>query len=389
MNKKMIYVSRKLEGLRATRPVKGLLAEAEKDLFRGQCNCAYWHGVFGGLYMFHLRRAVYHHLIRSEALMDNVRHGKKQFCEADVLDMDADGFDEVVLENRELSLCFAPAGGGMLKELDSKRACQNLMNTLARRKEAYHRRILEQIEEEAREAPGEVRTIHDDTKTVNAGIREHMDYDRYPRYGLIDHFLGPDVDIDAFSRCVYHEAGDFVNGIYDFEVERHHDRVTLAMKREGVARGAAVYLAKEITLPKKGASFTVRYTIVNREDRPVDLAFGPEFNVTMPDADSERYSLILDDGEKRHCLGDKVRHDTVNKIEIRDARKELSFEMMLSEKCRFWHFPVKTVSRSEKAYELNYQSSAILPQLEVRLGAGEKKEFCMEVRVVSSEFGAT
>ena len=35
-------------------------------LYRGQCNCAYWHGVFGGLYMPFLRFAIYEQLLKAE-----------------------------------------------------------------------------------------------------------------------------------------------------------------------------------------------------------------------------------------------------------------------------------------------------------------------------------
>jgi len=33
--------------------------ESRDHLWRAQCNCPYWHGVFGGLYLPHLRAAVY------------------------------------------------------------------------------------------------------------------------------------------------------------------------------------------------------------------------------------------------------------------------------------------------------------------------------------------
>jgi hypothetical protein len=42
------------------------IEQARLDLYRGQVNCPYWHGAFGGLYLPHLRQAVYRHLIRAE-----------------------------------------------------------------------------------------------------------------------------------------------------------------------------------------------------------------------------------------------------------------------------------------------------------------------------------
>ena len=99
-------------------------------MFKGQCNCAYWHGIFGGLYLFHLRNAIYNNLIKSEVLIDKANHGGRDFCEIEVVDIDADGFEEVVLNNKELGLYFDPAEGGVLKELDIKSIYHNASNTL-------------------------------------------------------------------------------------------------------------------------------------------------------------------------------------------------------------------------------------------------------------------
>jgi len=46
------------------------IAEAHDLLLRGQCNDAYWHGVFGGLYAPHLRTALWKNLIHAELLAD-------------------------------------------------------------------------------------------------------------------------------------------------------------------------------------------------------------------------------------------------------------------------------------------------------------------------------
>ncbi|MFH1552238.1 MAG: alpha-amylase/4-alpha-glucanotransferase domain-containing protein [Candidatus Omnitrophota bacterium] len=379
MNKKMVYVSRKLESLVSKKKSTPDLEEAQRDLFRGQCNCAYWHGVFGGLYLYHLRRAIYGHLIKAERAIDDLRHMGRFYCNAVISDIDADGSGEVILENRELSLQFSPAEGGALKELDSKKAACNLINSLARRKEAYHKKILDKIEQQKHEDPGEVKTIHDDIKTVDAGLKDRLNYDWYGRYSLVDHFLGKDADIGTFSRCTYNEMGNFVKGAYAFEVKKSWKGITLAMEREGLVGDSRIYLTKEVTLPRKKASFTVRYAITNRGGGPVDLVFGPEFNVTMPDSDSDRYRLVAGSEKKGSHLGDTAQREGVKKAEILDSREELSFKMTFSEECRLWHFPVRTVSQSEKAYELNYQSSALLPHLELKLESGEEKRFSVEI----------
>jgi len=381
MNKKMIYVSNKLDETKKLKRVSGLVKEAERELFKGQCNCGYWHGVFGGLYLFHLRRAIYEHLIKSQVLLDKARYGRKQACSAEVTDMDADGFDEVILENRDAALYFEPSEGGVLKEFDVKPAACNLINTLTRREEVYHKKIIKKLSEAQHNNAGGVKTIHEDIRTVDEKVKDHLDYDRYGRYSLLDHFFKANVDIGSFARCAYKEEGDFLKGRYDLKVKETPGKVMLTLKREGLAGGAEISLSKEITLSRKDASFKVCYDIVNKTDAKLDMVFGPEFNITMPDADSDRYSFIIDSSDRGYNLNNMADLSAAKSVNIKDFRKELSFRMSFSEAVRLWFFPLKTVSQSEKAYELNYQSSVILPHINLKLEKGGKKRFGIEIFV--------
>src|SRR5579872_7398128 len=53
LHAKLLHASEKVHAM--ARSDAGPGAEAMTSLLRGQCNDAYWHGVFGGLYMPHLR----------------------------------------------------------------------------------------------------------------------------------------------------------------------------------------------------------------------------------------------------------------------------------------------------------------------------------------------
>ena len=87
--------------------------------FKSQCNDAYWHGVFGGLYLPHLRTEVYRNLIEAENLT-TIEHAFASAPSITVADMDADGFDEAIIRNREEPLFVSPRNGGSLVELDYK-----------------------------------------------------------------------------------------------------------------------------------------------------------------------------------------------------------------------------------------------------------------------------
>jgi len=72
MHKRGLRIDAKLERAAHGRRRAVLRDAARIALWRAQCNCPYWHGVFGGLYLNYLRYAVWHNLIEAERLADGV-----------------------------------------------------------------------------------------------------------------------------------------------------------------------------------------------------------------------------------------------------------------------------------------------------------------------------
>ncbi|MBD3379464.1 MAG: DUF1926 domain-containing protein [Candidatus Omnitrophica bacterium] len=384
MNKKMVFLSRKLR--EAEERSGAVSEEARDDLFRGQCNCAYWHGEFGGLYLFHLRRAIYHHLIKCEVGIDRMLYGKKDFCGADAADIDADGNEEVLLYNRGLSLSVHPVPGGVVKELNSKKACQNLINTLSRKKEAYHRKILEKLGNSSGgqgQENGGVKTIHEGDKKVEKGIEENLAYDWYGRNCFIDHFVARGTSIDEFSRCEYNEEGDFVLGAYSFRVESPGKEAGVVLKRKGQVRGIPVSIEKSFFVGQSSSVLEVSYKIKNEGKEKLETVFGPELNFAMPEADSGRYSVCLKEGGKSRRVGAKASAKASRKFTISDLENACSLEVRFSQNLDIWYFPINTVSQSEKAYELNYQGSSILPHFSCSLSPGEVRELSVTVEIMA------
>src|SRR5512135_448561 len=69
LHKQMLRTSAKVDAMPA-----GPAREAAIDhLYRGQSNDCYWHGLFGGIYISHMRLATYEHLIAAEDAADLVR----------------------------------------------------------------------------------------------------------------------------------------------------------------------------------------------------------------------------------------------------------------------------------------------------------------------------
>ena len=112
---------------------RGNPQEARRALGRAQCNDAYWHGVFGGLYLRHVRDTVWRNLAEAEGLLragEDLRWEKR--------DLDLDGHQELWVHSGDFSALVSPARGGALEELTLFRHGVNLANTLTRRREPYH-----------------------------------------------------------------------------------------------------------------------------------------------------------------------------------------------------------------------------------------------------------
>ena len=55
---------------RGRRSVTARLAAIRDHLYQGQSNDCYWHGLFGGIYLSHMRLATLEHLIAAEDAAD-------------------------------------------------------------------------------------------------------------------------------------------------------------------------------------------------------------------------------------------------------------------------------------------------------------------------------
>ncbi|MFQ5893430.1 MAG: alpha-amylase/4-alpha-glucanotransferase domain-containing protein, partial [Nitrospinota bacterium] len=167
---KMMRVSEKVDKLEESGVDRQTVEEARTALWKGQDNDPYWHGVFGGIYIPHLRAATYASLLEAEAIADShlLPAGDVHI---ETVDYDRDGTEEIIAEGPALAAIFRPEKGGTLIGLDLKRQGVNLLNTFTRRREAYHA-----------ELPA-----------------DELVYDRYPRVALLDHCLGPGTTLKAFA----------------------------------------------------------------------------------------------------------------------------------------------------------------------------------------------
>jgi len=106
---------------------------ARRAIGRAQCNDAYWHGVFGGLYLPHLRAAIWRNLAEAERAL---RQGEQ--VAAEQLDLDCDGQTEIWIHSSAFSAVVSPTRGGVIEEYTVFESGVNYGDVLTRRREVYH-----------------------------------------------------------------------------------------------------------------------------------------------------------------------------------------------------------------------------------------------------------
>lgn len=164
--------------------------EALEHIWQAQCNCPFWHGVFGGVYLEHIRHANFAHLARADALLFP---GEQ---DPDVRDWNLDGRDEACLRSAAHLAIVAPGQGGEIQHWDLRPQGWHLTHAIARRPEAYHAQLTPKGEDT------DVRSIHDTVRVKDEAALAHLGlYDRGLRVAAQDTILGPDASRDAYRSA--------------------------------------------------------------------------------------------------------------------------------------------------------------------------------------------
>src|SRR5260370_19696508 len=197
---------------------QGNPSAARRAIGRAQCNDAYWHGVFGGLYLPHLRRAIWQQLALAEG---ELRRGEPIGVER--LDFDGDGFEEISIHSAAFSALVSPRRGGALEEYSLFHAGLNYADVLTRRREAYH-----EVGAERTASPDTgdgAPSIHD----IEKGLRLDRlpPRDRDARALFVDRVLPGDLTLDAFSRAQYEPVGSWAGGPMEADVKTTRDAVAI------------------------------------------------------------------------------------------------------------------------------------------------------------------
>jgi len=353
---RMMMVSRRLQQAIDSGATGSDIDQARRELYRGQCNCSYWHGAFGGIYLPHLRNAVFQHLIAADNLLDRAAGKPSEWVEAEAADYNLDGRQEVLLQNDRLACLLAPAAGGQMYELDVRSICHNLLATLTRRPEAYHRKVLAG----ANQNGDNCASIHDRVVFKQEGLDRMLQYDAHPRKSLLDHFYDADTTLEAVARGEAAQRGDFLDGAYAARLRRNPDRIQVLLERDGTVDELAVRVSKGVTLAAGGDTLEIAYLLEGLpQDRP--MHFSVELNFAgLPDGADDRFFTDAD-GNPLGQLGTKLDLTDVDQLGLTDQWLGIDVRLAFDTPTHLWTYPIKAVSQSEGGFELVHQSVVVQP----------------------------
>ena len=334
---------------------------ATDHLYQGQCNCPYWHGAFGGIYLPHLRNAVYQHLLFAENLLRRSMEPEKTWVQGESGDFDFDAQAEVRLANEQIATWISPAGGGHIYELDLMEIGHNLGATLARRSEFYHAKV----RQGENSADGEAASIHDRVVFKQEGLENKLQYDKRLRNSLVDHFWDSDVSLDSLVNNTAMERGDFADGDYKATIRRSPQKIQVMLTREGNAWGVPLTITKGVTLTPGSDEMELAWMIEGLpEDR--EFRFGTEFNFAgLPEGQDDRFFSDAS-GEKIGQFGESQTLEEARSISLTDQWLGLQATLSTETPAKIWAYPVHAVSQSESGFELVHQAVCVQPSWIVR-----------------------
>ncbi len=359
MHKKMISVSGKLAEYEERHPDRRQEAETARDrLYAGQCNCPYWHGVFGGLYLPHIRQAVGASLIEADTRLDRLL-GRTEI-DIHASDYDADGHDEIVCSGEVFTAVFKPRRGGVLLHLALNKHYFDVTDTLTRRKEGYHLKLDRAVTPGAR---GKAASIHDLVLAKEGGLKDILVEDWYIKRCFIDHFFTTDVDFERFRSGKYGEEGDFILEPFTYEVDAAQQRITMA--RDGhLWRPESVIpirVVKEFRFQPGTDVISVRYEIRTGEGHRVWATFALENNFNFQAGHAEDRFILVDNHRHENSFLDSHAHyGYVASYSLVDRYRDLAVALVSDRPCEFWHLPIYTVSLSEGGFEKVFQGTTLV-----------------------------
>jgi len=324
MHKRMLALSARYVALPPGQQTPELL----EFLHRTQANDAYWHGLFGGLYLPHLRRAIWNNLIALEDAFNRLSAPMP----VENFDLDLDGSTEVFLRNPLLLAAVRNDGDACVIELSSFPLRHNFGDTLRRYAEGYHAKLTQTTTAHA-EAGGGIASAHDRIAFKHFITPQDAIPDTRPRGIGVDQVLDAAGAVQPVANYTLVEAtaagARFTATVGDGQVEK---RVSL-----------------------QGAAASLHYALEG-----VSGEWQVCINLAMPSCDGYAGRYVQADGQVPCGFGDPLLLDNLASLRLEDGVLGGGLQLSVSPPARLSARPHQTVSQSEAGFEKIMQAVEII-----------------------------
>lgn len=350
MQRRMVKVSENIESARPYLADEQFYS-AQKELFKAQSNCAYWHGAFGGVYLPHLRSGVYEHLLKAQGIVDkSIQKGKAPLR---VFENYKDTENsETIITNSFLELYTTPDRGGRLCELDYKRQKLNLLNTIRRSHEKYHNKLDSGYFSKIRKARAAVKKgidadIHDILGVAQHGLKRFLNYDDYERDSFLTHVFRPECFWPELGKKRSSDNG-FLTGKYSSSIVTGRDQIKQVFSRRGTVgfsheNVSDIEVVKEIEISHNPVVFFSQ-KLIDHSENSHNLGMASEFNLMIWD---------------KHFIA-KPRRICVDKIYLKDMYSGTELDFRFNEKCRIFTYPVYSINETEMGLCRTFQGISLV-----------------------------
>ncbi|MGC9367004.1 MAG: alpha-amylase/4-alpha-glucanotransferase domain-containing protein [bacterium] len=319
---------------------------ASVHILKAQCNCGYWHGIFGGIYLPHLREAIFSNLLNAEQEYFQTQH---KLYSVDRIDFDQDDIDEILVRTKNFSYVISPARGGSFNEISSRPLGHNFANLIARRKEAYHQLLLNaspvsQPDREDREIP----TIHDINVDDFEKWKKWLEFDRGPLVMFFEILCTQPKNQELLTT---ENILDTRNIHLPFNISEKGEEIELA----GYYRNNYVEINKKIIIDLRRDNLEINYQLSH--DYKQDLFFHLVIPVFIPEPDNPDRRIIFPDDF--HLPGSTGQ---ANKNQVSVLDKIVGYDLTVNSDFNddiIW-FPIYTVNHNEGGFEKNLQGTVVV-----------------------------
>jgi len=354
MHKKMLKLSRAIINFRESADFPAM----QRHLFRGQCNCAYWHGIFGGIYMGHLRAAVFHELLECEKLLYGLI-GKRMLITDD--DSVFYGRNEIDVCTENFSAHIHPDIGANVSELSEFKTCHNLGFVMKRRKEVYHNNI----------------PSNDKKRAVKIKNAQELTYDWYDRFSFILHFFRTETRLEDFAKCAYGEQGDFVNQPFNYTLDQNSGRIICERTGRVWEADNSVNITVTKTFEFSGnGEIKFLWKIKNNSPEKINLLPGIELNLSPSSKKSATFKV---GSESVPCT--ELFQGSGDSVVLEDKTYNLNMKILCSEKAKIWLYPVETLCLIDTGFEYLFQGVSLTFLNRVEIEPGHENGGTMRVMV--------